>query len=140
VTDPKPLHVRVAIALGCTPKLEEGFFPGPGNGPEWLCSCGPRYKHSNFERYLGPFGPGRVSRYDTDWSATGPLIVAYDIWLQPCKHEGTPKHWTATSPLDDHEADADGSTPLEAICNLILALAEAGKLPVEVLTATTSKP
>lgn len=128
----KPLHVRVAEALGCAPKMRLG-------GRVWDCECkeNDHAEHKlhddchdgeglNCDEYL-------LARYDTDWSATGPLIEKYDVWLQPCEdHRTTPgvacRGWVAVN--GDISEEGAGATPLEAVCNLILALKAAGKLEV----------
>ena len=114
----KPLHVQVAEALGW---LDITYFPGPGNhAGVW----------KGYPAGLEDGGWAPIPRYDTDWNATGPLIEKYGVWLHPCDC-GEPKehHWTANSELDAFESDGgDGKTPLIAVCNLILALKESGKL------------
>jgi hypothetical protein len=105
MTDEKPLHVRVAEALGCTPRAFDG---------EWFCDC-----KATSHRFDG--GAGRIAEYDSDWSATGPLIERFAIKLDPYHAD----HWEASAEIPTR----DGATPLEAVCSLILALAEAGKLP-----------
>lgn len=91
-------------------------------------------------------GPGQnavltmdeAPRYDTDWSATGPLIEKYGLTL--AKREDA-EEWLAAprqSYLDEHDGYlayvtrpfALGPTPLLAVCNLIFLLKEAGKLNV----------
>lgn len=105
----KPLHVKVAEALGTN--VEDKSLWG------W-----------NYEA---------IPRYDTDWSATGPLIERQRVAVVPWK----PVLWRAfrapfIGPQDevyvheDHE-EASGETPLLAVCNLILALNKAGKLGAE---------
>lgn len=102
----KPLHVRVAEALGWTYIwLDEDVWCGTdpaGNACSILC-------------------------YDTDWAATGPLIEKYEIQIDK-RGAG----WCASA-FDEanfaHLADpAFAETPLIAVCNLILALKEEGNL------------
>jgi hypothetical protein len=106
----KPLHVQVAEVLGCNviPRNQD------------CCSC-----------------HGTIPHYDTDWSATGPLIDQLHLTVRP-----TYGRWAAIqihhpfgtcgvpepekSPFRSQE---EGETPLRAVCNLILALHKAGKLP-----------
>jgi uncharacterized protein DUF2591 len=120
----KPLHVRVAEALGCKPVQatdpdarrraeESGLW-----GACWCANEGyDKGPHSN------PHSPlTELARYDTDWSATGPLIEKYGIDLQHVNH----LYWQA-SRLEDDAAPTD-KLPLIAVCYLILALKEAGKL------------
>jgi len=76
-------------------------------------------------------------RYDTDWEHGGPLIEQYRIDLTPVEY-GTllpPPNWRAsvTVPLGKPREAIDvlrgtGLTPLIAVCNLLIALKEAGKL------------
>ena len=66
----------------------------------------------------------------TDWSATGPLIETYAIQL--LTFSGKPYddyRWRANQHPDSLE-HGWGAKPLTAVCNLILALKEAGKLNV----------
>jgi len=115
----KPLHVRVAEALGWRVErrppggilLPDQARPGKG----WV---GWRDGMLLDERKPIP-------DFDTDWAATGPLIEKYGIWVHPCDHDGT-SHWVASNEHD--ESIPESRTPLEAVCHLILALKEAGKL------------
>lgn len=100
----KPLHVKVAEALGWSRSDSVGV--------------------SDDGRWWSPICP----RYDTDWSATGPLIERYEIHLFSERHTGTGVTWEAERPLG--EVTGYGSTPLIAVCNLLLALHDAGKLRV----------
>jgi hypothetical protein len=113
----KPLHVRVAEICGyhqvhhCKEHATwEAVWPG---GPA---------------KYIREHWP--VPRYDTDWSATGPLIEQYhiDLWWENTPGDG---QWTATTNFRDGGdliVTGTGPTPLIAVCHLILALKEAGKL------------
>jgi hypothetical protein len=94
----KPLHVRVAEALGSMVRLQEGWW----------------------ERLDGAIWTAAIPRYDTDWSATGHLIEKYGIDLE----RGGAGQWRAYGP----GSEAEGDTPLLAVCNLLLALKAAGKL------------
>jgi hypothetical protein len=131
LSEDKPLHVRVAEALGCKPYRAT---PGPDS---WRCGCQQSPTALNFK----PHGWGDteyIARYDTDWSATGPLVEKYGIevvtmWPGDAGQDGF--CWSAQTGADARSPDpkasaryADGSTPLIAVCNLILKLAEAGKL------------
>lgn len=132
----RPLHVRVAEALGWT-DLAPMDNPRPPHGQG--CPC-----HSDWEGWhAGYLGPGTltprpsgqglhpVSRYDTDWSATGPLIEQYGITLIR-----VPAPWMLGRPDGQPwEAYRDdikmfGETALLAACRLIVALHSAGKLQV----------
>jgi hypothetical protein len=101
----KPLHVRVAEVLGSMVRLQEGWW----------------------ERLDGAIWTAAIPRYDTDWSATGPLIERYRLDVSPAK-DG----WLATSDLPYAATggwgQAAGPSPQVAVCNLLLALKAAGKL------------
>jgi hypothetical protein len=113
----KPLHVQVAEALGWR-------IHGVIGGGWWA---------------FAPSGEGAflVERYDTDWSATGPLIEKYGITIFRYE-ENESVMWQAFQPGSgvscsecgsfQNNISGDGSTPLLAVCHLILALAKAGKL------------
>lgn len=119
MSEDKPLHVRVAEALGQHVDLSK-FPPG----------C--------FDSY------GDVPRYDTDWAATGPLIDKYGIDLLFYSTENGSGWWEASRYGIASEyykgeriwSDADIMAELhkryesaqEAVCRLILVLAELGKL------------
>lgn len=112
-----PLHAWVATSLGCRAFL--AFNTG-----EWCCGC-PGHPHEYPEE-----GDVRqpMLQYDTDWSATGPLIDRYHIDL----HYDHSSAVTATAWRPDHTPTAVthalGETALEAICHLIIKLANANKL------------
>ncbi len=127
----KMLHVRVAGALGWA-ELE--FLP-PKNSMNMD-------DKGSWVGYTAPAVIGEkreVPRYDTDWSATGPLIERYriQVWhqeddphLAEIFGEQPGGDWRAT-----HAAcacpglgAAIGETPLIAVCRLIVSLKEAGKL------------
>ena len=118
MSDEKPLHVRVAEALGCKVECVDAARS------DWRCRCPIEISHFDDN---GKFWRS-VSAYDTDWSATGPLIEKYAI---TCITPFLPSEgkWEARvgRPSERHMTGF-GSTPLVAICNLILALKEAGKL------------
>jgi hypothetical protein len=107
----RPLHVRVAEALGWVdmrPRSEDGLWGGQAPDVSWPWTSPPRY--------------------DTDWSATGPLIEKYGIRVEltgPVVIHPIGK-WRADYGFGEH--DGFGATPLLAVCNLILALKDAGKL------------
>ena len=86
----------------------------------------------------------QIPRYDTDWSATGPLIEKYGItlfeyhgdftafWHSPKKVCPTCANETSED-IEYPKAFSDTQRPrpmpaLTAVCHLILALKEAGKL------------
>lgn len=133
----KPLHVRVAEALGCKPEFRSiDWFcpcePTPENlaarkQPGWtIHSWLPGGKHTEYQSTCGL----RVARYDISWFATGPLIEKYEITIGVSAYNGK---WIATTERYGEDFGYDPSvdfqeTPLIAVCNLILALKEAGKL------------
>lgn len=121
-TDAKPLHVRVAEALGCEAEDDAG----------WVCRCKPPKTHRH--------SLDRILRYDTDWSATGPLIERFGLTLlrgergwYAIPEDEVP--WVSEYPdvqmlLDGHLPLYDPCpTPLNAVCERILAPHAAGKLP-----------
>jgi len=59
----KPLHVQVAEALGWTGCNQSGF--------DWW--------GDSQDTPSSPRGYAKIPSYDTDWSATGPLIEKYGI-------------------------------------------------------------
>lgn len=73
-----------------------------------------------------------VFHYDTDWSVTGPLIEKFKIGVGVPDNEhliASCGEWYAISPHNYEDGPQEyGETPLIAICRLILALKEAGKL------------
>jgi hypothetical protein len=97
----KPLHVQVAKALGWI-----GCVRKPGTG--W------------WGKAPGSSGLLPLDRFDKSWSATGRLIEKYgiDVFKQA-------PNWKAVC---EETLQGTGTTPLIAVCNLILALSEAGKL------------
>lgn len=109
-----PLHVKVAEALGL--RWEHKLL-----GTRW---------HHLTDYGLDAHPDKEPQRFDTDWSATGPLIEKYEIELTPAL-DGDP--WAAESwknwPDSAFNSVGIGPTPLIAVCDLILALAAAGKLP-----------
>lgn len=109
-----PLHVRVAEALGvviCDRWMQIDF--DPWNGATYRQNC----QHPNCVPSQRP------PRYDTDWAATGPLIERFADSLR-----ATAYGWIADARPGLGPWDGEGETPLVAVCNLILALAAAGKL------------
>lgn len=128
----KPLHVRVAEALGwppCEYITDEAHDPkrpiygwrvchrehAGGQDCEHMWHCGKE------DYYAAP-------SYDTAWSETGPLIERYAITLHGADlPDETP--WIASRVLGAADVyEGEGATPLFAVCRLILALSEAGKL------------
>jgi hypothetical protein len=105
----KPLHVRVAEALGWRALTDaeraRGSWYGarPGDAQEMLIP---------------------VPRFDTDWSAGGPLIERFQIDL---RWGGQNLMWWAGARRG--VLTCSDPAPLPAVCELLLALHAAGKLP-----------
>lgn len=115
----KPLHVRVAEALGWTAIGSTRVWFGLG--ADW---DGVPPGHREYDLQFIP-------DYDTSWSATGPLVEKYGIMIQPCgRHMNCAHGWTALCLYDEEPmlVEEVGDSPLLAVCHLILALKEAGKL------------
>lgn len=135
----KPLNQRVAEALGC--KVKEHYavhpvFPYKIEGPlvHVSCGCGKhgtwRTNDEGTREWDGDF-----AHYDTDWSATGPLIEKYGFFVRPWAADAKAwpdQKWIALEPWTNLNAPpeqvATGPTPLIAVCNLILILHAAGKV------------
>lgn len=135
----KPLNVRVAEALGCD-VIYRKAYPGDREAA-WCCEDGEHRDPNLHEPWMdNPV----VANYDTDWSATGPLIERYGFLLAPCEVEdeetwarrrawlcgryGQVDHGRDWLDACSEGAKATGATPLEAASHLIIALAAAGKL------------
>jgi hypothetical protein len=138
LSETKPLRVRVAEALG------DDLGPCPAHfvcadedePSQWRCDCGATGSYG----HPGPqcFAHDRPAlRYDTDWSATGPLVEKHGIGVfMPDEYNRTDGEWIAVyggvHGWDDGsvcaDIDAFGPTPLIAVCNLLLALKEKGKI------------
>jgi len=119
MSEDKPLHVRVAEALGCSPRFD---------GVVWCCTCRAG-EHVGSEQY-NTLSTSELNYYDTDWSATGPLIEKYQIGFYPAGLGTWAAEWRDgryENGIGDSYSKAE-DTPLLAVCNLILALKEAGKL------------
>lgn len=97
----KPLHVRVAEALG----THRGIYHNEGEYDFWGCeSCG-----------------CACPRYDTDWRATGPLIERFRLFLRPLDDGGyMAEHYCGGVLI----AARPGDTPCLAVCWVLLALAD----------------
>lgn len=133
MSEDRPLHVQIAEALGCSP--EPPTEKWEVEAALWRCGC---YDRAHADEDMD--WAGTLLRYDTDWAATGPLIEKYHIHiedayqLQDDMAQG-PHIWVASAPNLPGAIQADGSyqtiwesTPLLAICRLILALKKAGAL------------
>jgi hypothetical protein len=124
----KPLHVKVAEALGLRPKMvrvresADLFVEVYSDNRYWLVDG----QHSAQE--LAALAP---PRYDKDWSVTGPLIerLRLALWCVEGMFGGA-SEWR-TNGVDEKlqlEGSVVGPTALEAVCRYILAMREAGKL------------
>ena len=131
----KPLHVRVAEALGWEwfHFVDKSFLLPPfahkqheyGSWERGLCE-NPQW---DITQWFTSKNHLAIPRYDTDWSATGPLIERHEITCITPYPERLPNKWTARHGRPAEEfLEAYGPTPLIAVCNLLLALKEAGKL------------
>jgi len=142
MSEPKPIHVLIAEALGCKP----------------VYSTDPRFRAKQFPacqcEHPGHRAPGNptyeMARYDTDWSATGPLIERYAIslaspfdfipsepdlnWKASFQKGCMYPHYADSQTQQESSVqctcinDVEGETPLLAVCALLLALSAAGKL------------
>lgn len=124
----KPLHVQVAEVFGWTNVRRESpdsdvFWLGvPPKG--WLGRPSQSHDVDGITMYF--YTP---PHYDTDWSATGPLIEKYGFWLRQLDQTlSGPQPWDAFRNDDLTFPRGFGPTPLLAVCNLIVRLAEAGIL------------
>lgn len=109
----RPLHVQVAEALGW--QIEQ------------FMTAEPRPTGAGFPP--GSKALEIIPHYDTDWSATGPFIEKYGFWLRQLDQTlSGPQPWDAFRNDDLTFPRGFGPTPLLAVCNLIVRLAEAGIL------------
>jgi len=137
MSDDKPLHIQVAEALGWT---NVGEVPVPpfvtephwlGDPPSWVKSTAISAIDHETGTVTLTRGTQTVPRYDTDWSATGPLIEKYNLGVGRVAVDGqyprfTP--WRAAVCLPGIVFSIEHAQPLVAVCNLILALHTSGKL------------
>lgn len=118
----KPLHVQVAEALG----WEGPFYKRPLGGVDG----NPVLWFGTPPDPMPPWAVGPWTRmvplFDTDWASTGRLIEKYGFWIRHL--DGEVAEWDAFRNDDLPDPRGTGSTPLIAVCRLILRLAEAGKL------------
>lgn len=134
MSDEKPLHVRTAEALGWT-ECRVADYPRPTGVPDthWPTWHGrPSEGHwplwmSRAEWEREPNSRPEVPHYELSWEETGPLIEKFGISLNNYSHAPT-NGTTAHRSIEDRIYDATGTTPLLAVCALILKLKEAGKL------------
>ena len=128
----KPLHVQVAEALGDQFDSTHAYLIGQGGSyVSFACmACGGRWGQR--EKIPLECSREKTHRYDKKWSLTGPLIKRYKLQVGPSYlGTGPDKPWCAAAGTDkEREGDvwAQGDTPLEAVCLLIIALSTAGKL------------
>ena len=125
VVNKKPLHVRVAEAMGWT-KTQQHECPARRYKPK-VGICGwPDGVWTGIpaERLvLFPDWQCLIPRYDIDWAVTGPLIEQTQIGLRTWESQGKQGYWAG---YHGRAYEASGPGPLIAVCNLILK--EAGKL------------
>lgn len=116
----KPIHVQVAKALGI-----DAFGASPRR-PVFVTG---RWIKSGWWRLCEPasdrVAASEIPHYDTDWSATGPLVEKYGLGVSPSVAGWSA--WPRGSGLNSSDGQ-DAKTPLLAVCNLIIALGKAGKL------------
>lgn len=115
--DEKPLNVRVAEALGWTEI-------------QYAHSVGAYGRRPDRSGGLDGHGIEAVPCYDTDWSASGPLIDKYKLELWTNHQYG---NWSASVGIESPGWDsamiaATGETALKAACVCILEMSKAGKL------------
>ena len=112
----KPLHVRVAEALGQSLHYD----------PKW-----PAGRDHGWHGDLRSDSYEVIPEYHVDWEATGPLIEEYGISIKSVGHDLS---WIATVAMTAKPRTArdffraKGDTPLEAVCHLLLAMKAAGRL------------
>lgn len=125
----KPLHVRVAEALGwteCAPWASEHRLSDRWSGV---------WPGSTQRTQYAPHGLVRtiVPKFDVDWAATGPLIERFVSYIEKLSDEGTATmygaRWWSPEFGEMDDIIETGPTILVAVCNLIVALHEAGRLP-----------
>lgn len=83
-SEPEPLHVRCARALGCKPFRCEW----PNGIVTWQCECTPAI-HRQSELPLAPYG----EESPASWACTGPLIARFGLMLVV-----TDGKWSAVRP------------------------------------------
>lgn len=146
----EPLHVQVALALGWRwyvhapgansahpgmrylappdhKTLLSGDFAEYASGDEPLAI----YTMSGTDKTLETW-QASVPHYDTDWSAGGPLLERFEITLHRARTDEIGWHWRAWPKEVDGGLPCPwqpADKPLTAVCNLIVSLHAAGKLP-----------
>lgn len=108
MSDEKPLHVRVAEALG----MEEIKLRGvPGMMNHYFIDARRQYLE------------GQAPRFDIDWSVTGPLIERLGLCLTWESNGRKIVRWHASDNVPDQARDLEsGPTPLVAVCRLLLMM------------------
>lgn len=124
----RPLHVRVAEALGWTDAHLSGWIFDRGEGiqedrREW-CGFSPWQAQKEHRGQSQ-----KIPRYDTSWEATGPLVEKYKITLGYELGFSEGEQWLAEE--NDGNCYGIDPSPLLAVCILLLKMAEAGKLTEE---------
>ncbi len=124
----KPLHVRVAEVLGWTkvehrnkPYVDDERVPWTGVPP------------ADFDGYrlwqtVGNKSYVAVPRYDTEWSATGPLVERFKMSSDYCTAP-VGNVWMVIISVwgeDKDRGKASAETLLMAICGAVLSMANDG--------------
>lgn len=123
-----PLYVRVAEALGWQDVRLAGGLLSP------MASCYDGRPPGQVVIIGRPTeGIEKVPRYDLEWSATGPLIEKYRLTLwshtKADEEAGVGSGWYCNSVEPQWRwTSCKGDTALEAVCEYLLLLKEAGKL------------
>jgi hypothetical protein len=122
MVDKRPLHIRVADALGWTgltsATIGDDGEHWLGKPPATLPGAYSFVEAINRKERILTIGSGSVPRYDTDWSATGPIIERLRIELD------SDLPWSAAL-FFDRRGDfhsGGGPTALLAVCNLLLSI------------------
>lgn len=129
----RPLHIRVAEALGWTEFEFSGWAWLKGERGETIENI-PIHEDSRSWRAFSPWQVHKehagqkqsVPHYDTDWDEIGPLIEQYRIDLS---YDSSRNTWRAVPAygMPGSKSDTGPGIPVAA-CELILRLVEAGKL------------
>jgi hypothetical protein len=149
ITTPEiPLHIQVATVLGWSAFLSKhghfivthGIDPTGGAVEGASCEWAFGYYHNyEYDPHTGKKLPTRtiwwedcphIPVFDTDWAAGGPLIARLHIELAPrwdtaADQDTPPSVWDAMS-ADRRFQGSSPSSPLEAVCNLIVAMRAGG--------------
>ena len=115
-----PLRLQVAVALGWCRLVPADMSPEDLallESSAWTPEHAATWHHPETGRTVRQH---LLPRYDTNWNDAGPLIERLGIAVWPQSYG-----WAAELRLEER---AQGTTPLIAVCNLLLALHAAGKL------------